>query len=313
MLCRDARDGHDKLSLEARKLSLEGARRRWEGSIALTLALQTPSTLSIPSTLPSNLPVSVSTAISTPLVGDVLKEAVDSSALVSVKIEKLSADSVTDMKLSQSQYSTDLSAQLAIKKEADTSTASSTSTSTKSGNSNSSGSSHGVSVDTVYPYPPIPMKLEDMPVSACRIVNPFSNGNRGAWDWLTATYQPPAATPATDSAPSSSSSSSSSPSSFSSSSSSSSSARPPASSSTAPGIHTQDPRTYNKQSLYSTDYENNLSASPDPSRVRCRAYADSLIQASGSNTCFDHCVKRATGLLKMDLNAIIVDECLGRS
>lgn len=298
MLCRDARDGHDKLSLEARKLSLEGARRRWEGSIALTLALQTPSTLSIPSTLPSSL--SVSTATSTPIVADVLKEGVDSSALVAVKIEKLSAEGVTDTKLAQL---TDSSAQVAIKNEAETSTSSST----KIGNSNSSGFSHGVSSDThtVYPYPPIPMKLEDMPVSACRIVNPFSNGNRGAWDWLTATYQPPAATPATDSAPSSSSPTSSS--------SSSSSYRPPTSSPTAPAINIQDPRTYNKQSLYSTDYENNLSTSSDPSRARCRAYADTLIQASGSNTCFDHCVRRATGLLKMDLNAIIIDECLGKS
>lgn len=304
MLCRDARDGHDKLSLEARKLSLEGARRRWEGSIALTLALQTPSTLSIPSTLPLSLPVS--TATSTSIVADVLKEGVDSSGLAPVKIEKLSAEGVTDLKLARSHSSTDPSAQITIKNEADTSTA--TLSSTKSGNSNSSGSIHGVSADThtIYPYPPIPMKLEDMPVSACRIVNPFSNGNRGAWDWLTATYQPPAATPATNSAPSSSSPSSSP-------SSSSSSVRPTATSSTAPGINIQDPKTYNKQSLYSTDYENNLTTSPDPSRARCRAYADSLIQASGSNTCFDHCVKRATGLLKMDLNAIIVDECLGKS
>ena len=318
MLCRDARDGHDKLSLEARKQSLEGARRRWEGSIALTLSLQIPVTLSIPSTLPSSLPVTTSTSTALPplpghdtspppaLVNEAHTEGTDPTTLVTVKIEKSSDDSVIDVKHAQHLIT-------AIKSETGTSTLASTLTPVKSSSSSSSsGPACGVSTESLYPYPPIAMKLEDMPVPACRIVNPFSNGNRGAWDWLTAPYKPHAA-PATDPTPSSSSSSSASSSSSSSSSTSSSSSAPTSSSPpTVPAHYTQDPRSFHKQSLYNPNYENNSSSSQDPSRARCRAYADSLLQASGSSGVFDHCVKRATGLLRMDLNAIIVDECLGK-
>jgi hypothetical protein len=318
VLCRDARDGHDKLSLEARKQSLEGARRRWEGSIALTLSLQTLVTPSIPSTLPSSLPVTTSTSTALrplpghdtsplpALVNEAHTEGTDPTTLVTVKIEKSSADSVAEV--NHVQHSTESTAITAIKSETETSTTTLTLTPLKSSSnssSNSSGPGCGVSAESLYPYPPIAMKLEDMPVPACRIVNPFSNGNRGAWDWLTAPYKPHVASPATDPTPSSSSSSS-----FPSSSSSSAptSSSPP----TVPAHYTQDPRSFHKQSLYNPNYENNSSASQDPSRARCRAYADSILQASGSSGCFDHCVKRATGLLRMDLNAIIVDECLGK-
>ena len=311
MLCRDARDGYDKLSLEARKQSLEGARRRWEGSIALTLSLQTLVTPSIPSTLPSSLPVTTSTSTSTALcplpghdaspspalVNEAHTEGSDPTTLVTVKIEKLSADSVAELK--HTQHFSESNAVTAIKSERETSTSTLTPTQ-NSNSSSSSGPACGVSTESLYPYPPIAMKLEDMPVPACRIVNPFSNGNRGAWDWLTAPYKPHLATPSTDPTPSSSASSSSS--------SAPTSSSPP----TVPANYTQDPRTYHKQSLYNPNYENNSSSSQEPSRARCRAYADSLLQASGSSGCFDHCVKRATGLLRMDLNAIIVDECLGK-
>ena len=322
MLCRDARDGHDKLSLEARKQSLEGARRRWEGSIALTLSLQTLVIPSIPSILPSSLPVTTSTSTalrplaghdSSPLhalVNEAHTEGGDSTTLVTVKMEKSSEDSATELK--HAQHFTDPYAITAIKSETETSTSILTTLkSSNSSNSNSSGPASGVSAESLYPYPPLAMKLEDMPVPACRIVNPFSNGNRGAWDWLTAPYKPHVATPATDPTPSSSSSSSSA-SSSSSSSSFSSSAPTSSSPPTAPARYTQDPRSFHKQSLYNPNYENNSSSSQDLSRARCRAYADSLLQASGSGGCFDHCVKRATGLLRMDLNAIIVDECLGK-
>jgi hypothetical protein len=325
VLCRDARDGHDKLSLEARKQSLEGARRRWEGSIALTLSLQTLVTPSIPSILPSSLHVTTSTSASTALrplpghntspppalVNEAQTEGTDPTTLVTVKIEKPSADSGIDEK--HAQHFTDPNAITAIKSETETLTTTTTTTSTStpvkssSSCSNSSGPGCGVSTESLYPYPPIAMKLEDMPIPACRIVNPFSNGNRGAWDWLTAPYKPHVATPATDPTPSSSFSSSSS-----SSSSSPSSAPTSSSPPTVPAHYTQDPRTFHKQSLYNPNYENNSSSSQDPSRARCRAYADSLLQASGSSGCFDHCVKRVTGLLRMDLNAIIVDECLGK-
>ena len=39
VLCRDARDGFDKLALDARKLAVEGARKQWESRTSLAVAL----------------------------------------------------------------------------------------------------------------------------------------------------------------------------------------------------------------------------------------------------------------------------------
>jgi hypothetical protein len=214
LLCRDARDGFDKLSSEARKQSLEGARRRWESSIALALSLQAPvvpvlppsactasssSALSVhfpidssvaaasgshepsyPSTLPSpssSLVVHGATAsfpsvVSIDLLSNPVKlergvgfgdggDIVSHADPVSIKEEKeIGKEECNSNIINSSSSSSSIRG-----------SASKDSCSNGNG-SGSSSSSNSRALEALYPA--ITMKLEDMPVSACRVVNPFS-------------------------------------------------------------------------------------------------------------------------------------------
>jgi hypothetical protein len=215
LLCRDARDGFDKLSSEARKQSLEGARRRWESSIALALSLQAPvmpvlpqSTLALASASSSSsapsahFPIDSSVAAASgsyetsyqsllPLQSSSLEmqgNKTSGTGVVSIdspsqpiKIEGglgvgtgVGGDCVSHVDATS----------VIVKQEVKTESSSSSSSrgsairdssSNSSGNSSSSSSSSRAPVGvTEALYPAITMKLEDMPVSACRVVNPFS-------------------------------------------------------------------------------------------------------------------------------------------
>ena len=220
LLCRDARDGFDKLSSEARKQSLEGARRRWESSIALALSLQAPvmpvlpqsalalaSASSSSSTPSAHFPIDSSVAAASgsyetsyqsllPLQSSSLEMqgnktcgtgvvSIDSPSQP-IKIEgdagvKVGAgvggDCVSHVD------ATSVIVKQEVKTESSSNSNSSSSSSRgsairdssgySSGNSSSSSSRAPVGVSEAL-YPAITMKLEDMPVSACRVVNPFS-------------------------------------------------------------------------------------------------------------------------------------------
>lgn len=211
LLCRDARDGFDKLSSEARKQSLEGARRRWESSIALALSLQAPV---IPVLCPStSTSASVSSSSSAPSVNFPIDSSVaaasgsyessypsllpSSSSSLEVQGAIASAPGVVSNDFPS--YSikieggvegdsasridpTSIKEEKAEGKEERSSSNSSSSSSSsskgsaskESSGSSSSGSSRVLSGGSEALYPAITMKLEDMPVSACRVVNPFS-------------------------------------------------------------------------------------------------------------------------------------------
>lgn len=177
MLCRDARDGFDKLSSEARKQSLEGARRRWEGSIALALSLQAPVTPVLPQSASSSSGSSAASA-HFPIDSSVAAASGSYEAPYAPLMSSPSAFTVgqSEMDLVREVGGSDFLSR-PIKTEGASDSANATidhacMKGVKKENSSSSGAS---SIRLAEPlYPAITMKLEDMPVSACRVVNPFS-------------------------------------------------------------------------------------------------------------------------------------------
>jgi hypothetical protein len=209
LLCRDARDGFDKLSSEARKQSLEGARRRWESSIALALSLQAPvmpvlppsaSTASSSSSAPSvHFPIDSSVAAASgcyePSYPSILPS--PSSSLV-VHGADVSGPGVASIDLLSNPVKIGVGVGGHIVSHADpvsikvekeegkeernsvNSGGSSSSSIRGSASKDTCGNGSGSSSSRAFLggpealFPAITMKLEDMPVSACRVVNPFS-------------------------------------------------------------------------------------------------------------------------------------------
>ena len=178
-LCRDSRDVFDKQSSEARKLSLEGARRRWDASIALAMAMQTP-----PLPLPQTQQLHSSSSSSSSSCVAISRPPLTSTSLstTSTSMPLLSAPLSSSSSVSSAQQDTQMGGAtypLKTEKERERESGKAFPADGDIGGSrcleqhlNLGMSSSGGSEDSLYSS--LVMKLEDMPVSACRIVNPFS-------------------------------------------------------------------------------------------------------------------------------------------
>ena len=389
-LCRESRDVFDKQSSEARKLSLEGARRRWDASIALAMAMQTPP---IPLPPHSQQLHSSSSSSSSSSSFAAMSRPPASSIPLSSTFTTMPAQSPQAPSSSSTQLETQaVGTTHPVKFEKEKGSEMVVTDGHDTGGTRclkqhqNLGSSSSSSEFEDFLYSPLVMKLEDMPVSACRIVNPFSrypshthshishcaaqctlslihgypqcshtccitstllvsliftistslmyvvsqtncshastntcttfSGNSGCWDWVTAPtlFPPPSVhTPvrAPVSAPSSSSSSGD-------------ASMVHDDEKSLIVSHGDDTRamasnvSVNSRSLYSRLSPTHTSstatvsvASEDPSRVRCRRYAEGVMRNSG--VCFNHAVQRTKALLDRDMNAIIVDDCPGEA
>ena len=161
VLCRDARDGFDKLAVDARKLAVEGARKQWENRTSLAVARIQQNLLDGALATTANLIVKIEED----------KDDLKSSDSTSVKNTSM----CTPVIKTEKNYNSDddiikLNSCLDAQVEEDSS-------STKNMPPSLSLKTVVSVVESVPKLPvsaPLSLRFEDMPISASRIVNPFS-------------------------------------------------------------------------------------------------------------------------------------------
>ena len=179
VLCRDARDGFDKLALDARKLAVEGARKQWESRTSLAVALTQQKSFDVVPAIIANSIVKIEEDKDDSKLLDSTKEKKISENVPVIKTEKNhniddnNIQSNPSLKTHGDFSSTQNipltpSTSMDVPLSVPTSTTLSLSTSFRS-----VGSIAGcVPVSSV--SVPFSLRFEDMPISASRIVNPFS-------------------------------------------------------------------------------------------------------------------------------------------
>ena len=171
VLCRDARDGFDKLAVDARKLAVEGARKQWENRTSLAVARIQQNLLDGALATTANLIVKIEED----------KDDLKSSDSTSVKNTSM----CTPVIKTEKNYNSDddiikLNSCLDVQVEEDSSSTKnmplSLSTSVTASLSPSLKTIRSVVefVPKLLVSPPLSLRFEDMPISASRIVNPFS-------------------------------------------------------------------------------------------------------------------------------------------